>query len=197
MEEKPKFERPTSLEEEHTLTLERSKYLLEQLGVDRLTGLKNRTSFESALDQVLEGIRVRQGTKEHRKGTEPIRQASILFIDLDKFKQVNDTLGHQTGDEVLRKTARILTDSVRKSDIVARFGGDEFYILLPRADRGTAETLAGKIREGLGSDEELRNLGVTASIGISSVDESNVESVDAGVLIKRADTAMYEDKRGH
>ena len=188
MGESPKFERPTTLEEEHELTLERSNYLIEQLGIDLLTGLKNRKSFEDELERSLKTIST--GTEgHHRSGGEPLRELSLLFIDLDNFKQVNDKLGHQAGDDVLKRVAGILTNSIRESDAVARFGGDEFYVLLPRANEHHAMSIAEKIRTNLMKDSELNELGVTASIGIRSVNASN--TTDQKTLINHADAAAY------
>ena len=165
---------------------------IETLGVDQLTGLRTRKFFENELDQSLKTIR--EKVEEQRSGIEPLREASLIFIDLDKFKEVNDTFGHLAGDDVLKKVAEILVNSVRKSDVVARFGGDEFYILLPRASQEDAEVVADKIRTVLGDNAKLKSLGITASIGVSSVNESN--AVDSKTLIERADAAMYADKQG-
>lgn len=202
MGETPKSERPTTPEEDEkrygltteeqlALTVERSSYAIEQLGIDRLTGLKNRTAFEDELKRALKAIHAREQLHS-RTGGEPLRQLSLLFIDLDNFKQVNDTRGHAEGDIVLKKVAEILRGSIREADVVARFGGDEFYIFLPRADKHKAEEIADKIQKNLAADSKLSEFGIAASIGVSSVDAS--DPVDAETLIKQADVAMYSAK---
>ena len=184
--------RKLSTEEVQNAQIGLLEWEIETLGVDQLTGLRTRKFFENELDQSLKTIR--EKVEEQRSGIEPLREASLIFIDLDKFKEVNDTFGHLAGDDVLKKVAEILVNSVRKSDVVARFGGDEFYILLPRASQEDAEVVADKIRTVLGDNAKLKSLGITASIGVSSVNESN--SVDSKTLIERADAAMYADKQG-
>ncbi len=166
----------------------------ERHGIDPLTGLKKREPFEKELDRVLGVIRARGEAKEYRAGSEPIREASLLFIDLDGFKGVNDTLGHLEGDAVLKKVAGILTDSVREEDTVGRFGGDEFYILLPRTGEKGATVVANKIRTNIESDSRLGGVGVTASIGVCPVDASN--ATDSKTLITHADEAALAAKRG-
>jgi len=184
--------RKLSTEEVQNAQIGLLEWEIETLGVDQLTGLRTRKFFENELDQSLKTIR--EKVEEQRSGIEPLREASLIFIDLDKFKEVNDTFGHLAGDDVLKKVAEILVNSVRKSDVVARFGGDEFYILLPRASQEDAEVVADKIRTVLGDNAKLKSLGITASIGVSSVNESN--AVDSKTLIERADAAMYADKQG-
>lgn len=193
-----KLEPPTTLEEEHEFVLNRSKYLLEhitrqeeQIGIDHLTGLKNRKVFEDELEKSLKAIR--EKGEGHRSKSEPLREVSLIFVDLDNFKKVNDTHGHLEGDEVLKKVAEILTKSVRGADVVARFGGDEFYILLPRANVKDGKDIADKIQANLESDPRLNELNVTASIGVSSADVSN--PIDSTTLIMCADKAAYTAKQ--
>lgn len=182
----------SALQDEHI------KYQKEQLGKqeeqlekDVLTGLKNRVFFENELERALKAIRVKKG--HHRASGEPLRELSVLFIDLDNFKQVNDIHGHPKGDIVLKKVAEILTGSVREGDVVARFGGDEFYVFLPRANGFDAAVIAEKIRANLEGDPMLKEPpGVTASIGVRSVNASNI--ADSKTLIKQADEALYEAK---
>ena len=164
----------------------------ERTGEDHLTRLKNRKFFENELERSLKAIHA-GGEGHHRSGGEPLKELSLLFVDLNKFKQVNDTLGHAVGDEVLVKVAGVLTASVREADVVARYGGDEFCILLPRANEHGAAIIADKIHANLGKDPVLGKFGVTASIGVRSVDASNV--VDAKTLLEQADAAMYNAKQ--
>ncbi len=146
---------------------------------DNLTGLKNRTFFEEKLIQL---------TKEHSK------KFTLLFIDLDNFKQINDTLGHSIGDEVLKTVANRILQSVSKNDIVARIGGDEFTIILKDTYlEDDIKNIANRIINNLEKKITINSheLYTGASIGISRYpfDASNKEE-----LIKFADTAMYRAK---
>ena len=149
---------------------------------DPLTGLPNRRLFRDRLDQEVR--------KAHRTGV----QAALLFIDLDRFKEVNDLLGHDAGDLLLTQSARRLCDCVRESDTVARLGGDEFTIILTELDgKGHVEYIAKKILDALGDPFHLGNevAYVSGSIGITIYpsDASTPEE-----LIRNADQAMYAAK---
>lgn len=192
MEGEQKFGPPSTPEEENRLILARSEYLLEQLGTDRLTGLKNRTFFERELEHALQAIRA-AGEGHHRHGGEPLREISIIFIDLDNFKQVNDMHGHLEGDSVLQKFAKVLSESVRGADVVARFGGDEFYVLLPRTSESNAAAVAEKIRANLEKSAELSSAGVSASLGVATA--GSINTPDAEELIRRADAAAVAAKQ--
>ena len=149
---------------------------------DPLTNLPNRFAFESQLGQALRTC--------EREGT----QLALMLIDLDNFKNVNDSLGHQVGDDLLRKVATRLRECVRASDLVARIGGDEFVVVLPEIDGPlTAARVASKIQNNLGegyliSDHMLYS---TPSIGISLYP---LDGIDPGTLLRNADTAMYHAK---
>lgn len=160
---------------------------------DSLTGLLNRSAFRLQMERALKRAR---NTQE---------LVALLFIDLDGFKQVNDTLGHAAGDDVLREVAQRISSWVRATDIVARLGGDEFVVLLESPiDAAMADDLSGRILSALtdGYDQSISTdsarprLGlmpqVGASIGIAmyTPQESHVDS-----LFKRADAAMYDAKR--
>ena len=169
------------------------KELEEQTVTDALTGLKNRKFLINELENSLPFIRGE--IEEHRRrGVEQLKEAALVFIDLDNFKQVNDTFGHTEGNTVLKKVAEILIASVRKSDIVARFGGDEFFIFLPSANKDKAIEIANEICENLQNDPKLHERTVTASIGVRAIDASSV--ADSGTLIKEADAAAYKAKEG-
>jgi len=148
---------------------------------DSLTGLPNRELFCDRLEQAL---------GRARRRTAPL---GVLFVDLDGFKAINDTHGHDVGDEVLVETARRLRSLVRASDTVARYGGDEFTILAE--DVGDAETalhLGERIAGELSRPYPL-GLEVTASVGVAFAANPAATSSDA--LIRRADHAMYRSKR--
>lgn len=150
---------------------------------DALTGLPNRRLLEDRLEQAL--VRAR---RQHV-------QVAVLFVDLDRFKTVNDTLGHRVGDLLLRAVAMRLKDTLREGDTVSRVGGDEFVLVLPdMAESTVARDMAAKLLESLGLPYpiETHTLHVTPSIGIATFpkDGSDVET-----LISRADMAMYHAKQ--
>lgn len=158
---------------------ERLEYLAHH---DSLTGLPNRSLFKTRLEHCL------QRAKRYR------RQVGLLFLDLDRFKEVNDTLGHAVGDALLVEVARVLATQVREVDTIARLGGDEFVVILedipaPRFAATFAERLVETFAKPL--DVQGRTLFITASIGIS-VYPIDGEDIDA--LVKHADIAMYQTK---
>lgn len=118
---------------------------------------------------------------------------SVLMIDLDHFKKINDEHGHLTGDVVLKSAAKILTDATRKSDLVGRYGGEEFCILLPGTDQAGAHHIAERCRQELAATNIASDLGdtikISASIGLASLAAGESSSVDQ--LLKAADDALY------
>lgn len=160
-------------------TEEKARFLAHH---DGLTGLLNRTYVQSEFQTLLDAAKVRG------------EQIGLLFVDLDRFKNINDSLGHAVGDELLIETARRLQNAVRETDIVARVGGDEFLILLNGAgDRECLDTLAQGIREELSQPVLIDDceLQVTPSIGISMFPD---DGQDIEALMKSADLALYEAK---
>src|SRR5436305_8435322 len=149
---------------------------------DELTGCHNRASIMAALEAEIE----RDPAKAER---------AAMFVDLDRFKEINDRHGHAAGDELLRRVARMLRESVREADLVRRSGGDQFLVICPDAGgaeraMGLAERLADALREGLRAEaDELR---CSLSIGVAW---SSGDAIDADTLVAAADTAMYEAKR--
>lgn len=149
---------------------------------DTLTGLPNRTLFQDRLSQALA-----QARREERK-------VGVLFLDLDRFKAINDTLGHVAGDMLLKYVARRLQGCVRQSDTVARLGGDEFVVILPGIHTEADLTaFAKKILEALSRPVRLgeKKFFTTASIGISVFPD---DASDVDILIRNADIAMYAAK---
>ena len=149
---------------------------------DNLTGLPNRSLLQDRLAHA-----IARAERSHRK-------VAVLFIDLDNFKNINDTLGHDVGDELLRQVSRRLSDCVRVEDTIARQGGDEFIVLLDSLEDGRGASLvAQKVLNGLrlpfalGATEQH----VSASVGISLYPE---DGRDAQTLMKNADTAMFHGK---
>jgi len=152
---------------------------------DPLTRLPNRALFADRLAHAL--------AQAGRYG----QRVALLFLDLDGFKQVNDTLGHEAGDELLREVGRRLARCTRESDTVARLSGDEFMVILPDIGaREAAAVVARKIIEAIGARIPVKGSGrdamVTASIGISVYPD---DGHDDAVLIRAADGAMYHSKR--
>ncbi|MBI2311288.1 MAG: EAL domain-containing protein [Betaproteobacteria bacterium] len=150
---------------------------------DALTGLPNRVLFKDRLDQALAVAR--------RRGDQPV---AVMFLDLDRFKFINDSLGHDVGDQLLKEVARRLRASVRETDTVARLGGDEFTVLLPEiSDPKSAELVASKILAATRQPYHIRDkeLFVTTSIGISLYPGDGRGGED---LMKNADAAMYHVK---
>lgn len=112
------------------------------------------------------------------------------MADIDHFKRVNDTYGHNVGDEVIKGVAKIIREALRKGDIVARFGGEEFCIILPNVDTDRAMALAETIRARV-QGAVFADVSVTASFGVSSL---RFNAKDPKELIAQADTALYESK---
>lgn len=159
---------------------------VEAAMTDPLTGLLNRMGFVRRLQECLQATA--QG---------PVAWAALLLIDLDRFKQVNDTYGHAAGDQVLIGVAELLRGLVRKSDLVGRLGGDEFVILLTDIEQPEAiEKIARAILDGASRPYYIGD-GRTARVGASvGVALSRLETVTQEQLFKQADEAMYHAKKG-
>lgn len=161
---------------------ERDAKLLELANHDSLTGLFNRRRFVEELKKDIVGV-MRHG-----------HASALLFIDLDQFKYVNDACGHPAGDRLIRKVADELRRSVRRDDVVARFGGDEFVILVRRADadaaRSTAQSILSNMRR-MAHIEDDQVFHVHCSIGITMLSGANLHYDD---LINQADIACREAK---
>jgi diguanylate cyclase (GGDEF)-like protein len=148
---------------------------------DPLTGLANRREF---MELANTAVAISQ---RHR------RCFSLIYVDLDNFKNVNDTFGHHRGDELLLRCAGLIVACVRTTDTVARLGGDEFAVLLTETDAGHADRLGERIRKAIDRDSVFKEVGVTASIGVAN----NLEAeTDVDTLLRQADARMYEAKRG-
>jgi diguanylate cyclase (GGDEF)-like protein len=161
---------------------ERERDLVQLAHQDPLTGLPNRLLFADRLGQALRRARREQ------------RQVALLFLDLDGFKAINDSLGHPAGDRVLQEAARRLRGQVREGDTLARFGGDEFTLVLDPVERaGDAALVAEKLTQAFKRPIDLdgRPLYVTLSIGISLYPQ---DGIDVDTLVRNADTAMYQAK---
>jgi diguanylate cyclase (GGDEF)-like protein/PAS domain S-box-containing protein len=161
--------------------------LSERAVRDPLTGLANRALLEERLRAAL--------SRDARAGRTGVG-TGVLFLDLDGFKEVNDTAGHDAGDAVLRAVARRLVAGVRPSDTVARLGGDEFVVLVEQADPADLAPLAARLRRSVGQPVEVPGAGeVRVGTSVGSAWCAGGE-LDARALLRRADEAMYADKRG-
>lgn len=150
---------------------------------DALTGLVNRHNFILNAEQIFIGSKTKKS---------PL---AVLFIDIDDFKKINDTYGHAFGDRVLVRLARLLKDNLRTVDILCRYGGEEFVILLPRTDTATAESVSSRI---IGQVNELRfadhpDFRFSLSIGLVALPPYGDQTLSD--CIEQADYAMYEAKR--
>ena len=147
-----------------------------QARTDVLTGLANRRAFMGLLERLPDG---------------PRRHVTLLFIDLDGFKAINDTLGHQAGDELLEITARRLEQQIRLGDVGARFAGDEFVAVF--YDLDDPDALVRRMRAALEAPTRIRGVQVAAraSIGVAS---GMSDAIDGTSLLRRADAAMYAEK---
>lgn len=147
---------------------------------DPLTGLLNATSFADVVEH------------ERRHLTLTPATATLAYVDLDNFKQVNDSLGHAAGDGLLRQAASVLRHSVRESDVVARLGGDEFGVLLPGASPEAARTVLAKVHAALAAELASTGLPVGVSVGAVTFTEP-LHSTPA--MVHLTDQVMYEAKR--
>jgi diguanylate cyclase (GGDEF)-like protein len=150
--------------------------------VDELTGLYNRRSFFTIAE------------RELKRDQYSRRMTCLIMLDIDHFKQVNDTFGHQVGDRVLKELANCCRRNLRESDLIGRYGGEEFSILLPGTHREGARMVAERLR----ADVEKCSLNnacgcpqITISVGVA---QSNGDSHDLSALLNKADKAMYAAK---
>jgi diguanylate cyclase (GGDEF)-like protein/putative nucleotidyltransferase with HDIG domain len=151
----------------------------EKADTDELTGLRNHRYFQERFSQEIERITLSDG------------DFSLLFLDLDFFKTYNDIYGHMLGDEILKEVGQLIRNSIRTTDIGARYGGDEFAALLLNTSAEGANIVAERIRQGLQSSMEQRGIMLTCSIGIACW---KVDGITREALIQAADKALYAAK---
>src|SRR5216683_2820476 len=154
--------------------------LQQQSITDGLTGIKTRRFFWEAL------------SSEWKRASRSGRPFSVVLVDLDKFKQVNDSLGHLEGDLVLARVGRLLEQKSRQSNVVARYGGDEFIVLMPETGPDQASVLAERLRQWIASDPMLSEHKITGSFGVASFPTHGFSIED---IIRVADAGMYVSKR--
>lgn len=160
------------------LVQERTQELQRLANFDALTGIYNRRKFQELLENEIE-----RAQRYHQ----PL---SLVLLDIDHFKKINDEYGHSEGDRVLVSIAEILRNNLRQSDIYARWGGEEFIVLMSHTDLPTAQQVAEKLRQLLGAVNYGNNQLVSASFGVSSLQADE----QSGLLTKRADDALYDAK---
>lgn len=165
------------IEQKQAELLEMNAVLVELSNTDKLTGLKNRRFLQEKLEEQI----LRYGQDQ--------APFSLCIIDIDHFKKVNDTYGHQTGDYVLEKMASILKLQSRQEDIAARYGGEEFILLLPNTGISESKNIAEKLRQSIAySTWEMGQ--ITVSIGIATFIPADSEAT----LLQKADQALYTSK---
>ena len=153
--------------------------LAELATVDELTGTKNRRRFREDLELLFtQALRMRSSL-------------SLIMLDIDHFKQFNDTFGHPAGDDVLHRVGSILSTAVRSHDVVARYGGEEFVVLLPATEADEALEVAERLRIAISSRTWLHRQ-VTASLGVATTCS---DTLTAAILLNQADQALYHSKQ--
>ncbi len=166
------------------IDLDLNRLIFEKAIKDRLTGIYNRTYFDELLKKEF---------SFHKRAKLPL---SVIFIDLDDFKKINDNFGHLCGDEILKKTAKLIQSKVREADYFCRFGGEEFVLLLKNTEYEKAVKKAESLRQALEQAEFLCSgnirLKVTASLGVATLENDNFSTHKR--LLAEADNAMYKAK---
>lgn len=177
-----------SMRKQFTFLLQENERLRYEMQFDGLTGLLNRTTFETELGRLM-GLLTRSGNHQRRRSA--LSSLTLFFIDVDHFKSVNDTYGHQVGDEVLQRVAHTIKQTLRDSDHIGRWGGEEIVVALPNVCADDAVTVAEKVRQAvkvLAFNES--DLYVTVSIGVACTQAQT----DRASLVRAADQAVYYAK---
>ena len=153
-------------------------FLYEAAIRDEKTGLYNNKFFETSLDMEIE------------KAKRGYQKLSIIMIDIDFFKKINDKYGHIKADELLGNLGKVLEKEIRKSDIAARFGGEEFFVLLPETNLEKSKRFASRLKKAISSDKILKKHNLTVSGGITQFKKGDTKKK----LKKRVDKALYQAK---
>ncbi len=171
-------EQANALKESNTQLAKLYRAKAIEASIDALTGLSNRLSLMKKLDELF---------ALYRRSREVF---SIILFDIDHFKLVNDTYGHNKGDEILKSIAKISLESVREIDMVSRYGGEEFLVILPKTNAIVAQSVAERIRMSMQENIKIENKSITASFGVVQIREKT----DIDKLINLADQALYRAK---
>ena len=153
-------------------------FLYEAATRDEKTGLYNNKFFETTFEM------------EFEKAGRGYEKLSLIMIDIDFFKKINDTYGHVKADDLLGRLGKVLKKQVRKSDIAARFGGEEFFILLPETSLEKAKKFASRLKKAINSDRILKKHNLTVSGGITQYKKGDTKKA----FKKRVDKALYQAK---
>jgi len=181
--EKARDELQTKVEERTLELMEANRKLRELSITDGLTGLFNHRYFTQALEA------------EYRRAVRYKRSLALLLLDIDHFKNVNDTYGHPCGDLVLKGVAALLKGCLRSADVAARYGGDEIAVILPETSKSKASEVAEKLRrqvEKSSFEWEGNSFSLTCSIGVAAVPETNIDHWNE--LLDSADKSLYRAK---
>jgi len=173
------------LQKKATMLQSENVVLRQETTLDGLTGVGNRRYFEDSL------------TKEFKSAARHKWPLSLVFVDIDYFKEINDSHGHPAGDEILREIAKMIARTLRSEDIVARYGGDEFVVLLPGSDSEAAGKVAGRLvsqAAGCGASVEGAEILPTLSLGVVTMDGLNHFATPQD-LLAAADQALYHSKK--
>lgn len=165
------------IEQKQAELLSMNASLVELSETDKLTSLKNRRYFQEKLEEQL---------SNYEKSASPF---SLFILDIDHFKKVNDTFGHQVGDEVLAQLAQLLKNQARSLDTVARYGGEEFVVILPETDQHEAKAIAEQLRQAV-EQAKWQTGRITVSVGIATAIKTDNETT----ILQRADKALYASK---
>ncbi len=155
-----------------------NKELFNLVTKDSLTGVQNRRSFDDKVEEILASYK------------RVPKAVSMLLLDLDYFKKVNDKFGHHIGDQVLKDFAQLVKSRIRETDYIYRYGGEEFVVLLKNSDLDNSADLANSIRKQVQEDQKLSRYNVTVSIGVAELRKTDY----ADTWFSRADLALYESK---
>lgn len=150
--------------------------LQEEVQTDGLTGIANRKTFDLVMKDLL-------------NNDIPF---SLILLDIDHFKKINDTYGHLTGDEVIKFFATVMTDLMREGDMCFRYGGEEFGIIVPYSDEEVAGNIAERLRQKVEQSISPAGIAVTVSLGVSAFPKHALSQIE---LVKLADKALYQSKR--
>ncbi|HLQ62570.1 MAG TPA: sensor domain-containing diguanylate cyclase, partial [Candidatus Acidoferrales bacterium] len=177
----PEMEFVAAVAEHLAVALERAREHSREARTDHLTGLANRPEFERSMERAI------AAAERHR------RPLTLMLVDLDNLKDINDSYGHQAGDEAIRTVARGLHAAVRASDTCARVGGDEFALAMPEADLRQAYDVAERVRRALEAVNTGARIRVDFSLGLAAWEPG----LDWSHMFRLADQRLYRDKKRH